>query len=102
MTNVFSKLLEKLVHNQLLKYLLENNFLTQHQYVFLPGKSTHEAIFKVVQNVYSNINNKKLTGMILLDIAKAFNCIDHIILYSKMENAGFSVKDRHQWLGREF
>ena len=92
MTNIFSKLLEKLVHNQLLKYLSVNNLFTQKQFGFLPEKSTHEAIFKVVQNVYSNINNKKITGMILLDIAKAFNCIDHEILYVKMENAGFSGK----------
>ena len=67
MTNIFAKLFEKLVHNQLLKYLTRNNLLSEYQHGFLPGKSTHEAIFKVVQNVYSNINNKKLTGMILLD-----------------------------------
>ena len=28
-------------------------------------------------------------GMIFLDVAKAFNCIDHEILYRKMHKAGF-------------
>ena len=90
MTNVFSKLLEKLVHSQMLKYLLDNQLISKNQFGFLPGKSTHEAIFKVVHNVYSAMNNKKITGMLLLDIAKAFNCISHDILYAKMASAGFN------------
>ena len=77
MTNIFSKLLEKLVHFQLLKYLTENNLISKNQFGFLPGKSTHEAVFKTVQNIYGSINNRKLMGMLLLDIAKAFNCINH-------------------------
>ena len=91
MTNIFSKLLEKLVHSQLLKYLMDNQLISKHQFGFLPGKSTHEAIFKVVQYIYSALNNKKLTGMLLLDIAKAFNCISHDVLYAKMECAGFDA-----------
>ena len=91
MTNNFAKILEKLVHSQLLKYLMDNSLLSKHQFGFLPGKSTHEAIFKVVHNVYSGINNKKLTGALLLDIAKAFNCIDHQILFAKMYSAGFDM-----------
>ena len=89
MTNIFSKILEKLVHSQVLKYLLDNQIIHKNQFGFMPGKSTHEAIFKVVHSVYSSLNNRKLTGMILLDIAKAFNCISHDILYAKMSSYGF-------------
>ena len=85
MTNAFSKLLEKLVHSQLIKRI------SKHQFGFLPGKSTHEAISKVVQNIYSSINNNKMTGMLLLEIAKAFNYINHEILYAKMASPGFDV-----------
>ena len=28
-------------------------------------------------------------GMIFLDVAKSFNCIDHDILFTKMKNIGF-------------
>ena len=90
-TNLFSKILEKLVHRQVLKYFLDNEVINKNQYGFLPGKSTHEAIFKTVQNIYSAINSKKLLGMMLLDVAKVFNCIDHGILFVKMELAGFSL-----------
>ena len=91
MTNIFSKLLEKLVHSQLLKYLMDNSLISKYQFGFLPGKFTHKAIFKVVQTIDNAISNKKLTGMLLLDIAKAFNCIDHGILFAKMLSAGFDA-----------
>ena len=89
MTSIFSKLLEKIVHRQVLKYFLDNVMISESQFGFLPGRSTHEAIFKTVQHVYSAINNNKILGMLLLDIAKAFNCVNHEILYLKMDMAGF-------------
>ena len=91
MTNIFSKILEKLVHKQVLAYFLDNNIISDNQFGFLPGKSTHEAIFRTVQYIYSAMNCKKLVGVLLLDVAKAFNCIDHDILYLKMIRAGFST-----------
>ena len=58
--------------------------------VFLPGKSIHEAVFNITRHVYSTINQNKIMGMIFLDKAKAFNCIDHEILYKKLLCAGIS------------
>ena len=92
MTNIFSKILEKLVHLQMLRYLFDNALINENQFGFLPGKSTHEAIFRTVQHLYNALNCKKLTGLLLLDMAKAFNCIDHNILFVKMEKAGFALK----------
>ena len=92
MTNIFSKILEKLVHLQMLRYLLDNALINENQFGFLPGKSTHEAIFRMVQHLYNALNCRKLTGLLLLDMAKAFNCIDHDILFVKMEKAGFAPK----------
>ena len=89
LTNIFSKIVEKLVHKQVLHYLLNNDLILSAQYGFLPGKSTHEAIFKTVKDIYNALNQKKLMGMMFLDIAKAFNCISHEILFSKMCQAGF-------------
>ena len=91
-TNIFAKILEKIVHRQMLAYLQENNLLSKYQYGFLPEKSTHEAIFNFVRHMYSAINNNKVMGVLFLHIAKAFNCIDHMILYKKMHDAGFSER----------
>ena len=43
MTNVFSKLLEKIVHRQMLSYIQENNLINANQFGFLPGKSRNNA-----------------------------------------------------------
>ena len=54
-TIVFAKILEKIVHKQLLNYFMVNNILTDSQYGFLPGRSIQEAVFNTVSNMYSCI-----------------------------------------------
>ena len=87
-TNLFGKTLEKIVHKHLLAYFLENGIINDRQYGFLPGKSTHEAVFDLIRHIYSSVNNKKLMGMLFLDISKAFDCIIHERLMLKLASIG--------------
>ena len=89
-TNIFSKLLERIVHASMLNYLRQKDILSCNQFVFLPGKSTHQSLFNVIKHIYGSLNNNKILGCVYLDVAKAFNCINHKMLYYKMYNAGFS------------
>ena len=73
-----------------MKYFLDNSLISECQYGFLPNRSTQEAIFELSKVIYSTINNRKLMGLIFLDVAKAFNCIHHDRLYNKLRNAGCS------------
>ena len=61
-----------------------------YQYVFLPNRSTQEAVFELSKVMYSSINNRKIMGLIYLDVAKAFNCIHHERLYTKLDKIGCS------------
>ena len=89
-TILFAKILEKIVHKQTIAYFLENKDLSDYQYGFLPGKSTQEAVFNTIRHMYSSINQNKVMGIVFLDVAKAFNCIDHEILFKIMENVSVS------------
>ena len=89
-TSIFAKLLEKLVHKRLLAYFLDNNIISDFQFGFLPGRSTQLAIFELLKQIYSAMNNKKIFGSICLDISKAFDCIDHVRLFNKLKSCGVS------------
>ena len=69
---------------------MDNNLISEYQYGFLPGKSTQQAVFQFVKHLHGSMNNNKLVGTVFLDIAKAFNCVDHVILCDKMRMSGFS------------
>ena len=89
-TPIFAKILEKVIHKRLINYLDENSILSKYQYGFRKGKSTQEAIFDLVKYVYSGLNHKKVVSAICLDVAKAFDCINHDILLLKMKKIGFT------------
>ena len=76
-TNLYSKVLEKIVQKRMLSHIMDNNILSKYQFGFLPGKSTQLAVFDLVKNIYSSLNNKKIVGAACLDISKALDCINH-------------------------
>ena len=90
-TPIFAKVFEKIIHNRLINYFTDNNILTQYQYGFRKGKSTQQAIFDLTKYIYSGLNHKKLIGAVCLDVAKAFDCINHDILLVKMSKIGFNA-----------
>ena len=74
----------------MLNYLRQKDTLSCNQFGFLPGKSTHQSLFNVIKHIYGSLNDNKILGCVYLDVAKAFNCINHKMLYYKMHNACFS------------
>ena len=80
----FSKMFEKIIANRLLSFLLKYNILYDHQFVFIPGKSTTHAILSLVDYLINSFEENKLTCGIFLDISKAFDTIGHNILLSKL------------------
>jgi HD superfamily phosphohydrolase YqeK len=62
------------------------NILTSEQYGFRDGVSTGDTICKLINSVYEARNNKYYIACILYDITKAFDCVSHEVLLSKLEH----------------
>jgi hypothetical protein len=84
----FDKIFEKLGSKRLVNFLYESNFFYDNQFGFLKGRSTNHAILKIINFITNAINSGEFTLSIFLDVAKAFDSVDHNILFSKLENAG--------------
>lgn len=85
---VLGKVLERIMHSQLYQHFEQNSIFSTSQYGFRTGKSTIQAVSKLVDNIISNFESKLDTGVTLCDLSKAFDCVDHNTLISKLSFYG--------------
>lgn len=81
----FSKILEKVFYNRLLKYLNKHDILCANQYGFRKGHSTSLALVDLYDKISEAIDKKEFAVGIFLDLSKAFDTVDHSILFAKLE-----------------
>ena len=84
----FSKILEKLVYNQLYDFLEKHNILYRYQFGFRKGHSTEQAIFEITDTLKQALDKKLVTCGVFLDFSKAFDTVNHNILLSKLYHYG--------------
>ena len=83
-----SKLIERLICNRLLSFFTRNNTIVPTQYGFRHNRSTIHAILDLITSCLDNINNKKFSTMIFLNIKKAFDFVSHNKLLKKLDYYG--------------
>ena len=66
----------------------KHNVIQKTQYGFQKNVSTNHAIIDVVTNSSENINFKLYTGLVFLDLTKAFDTVSHEILIHNLEQYG--------------
>ena len=84
-----SKVAEKVIANQIYKYLETTNQFPPTQYGFRRGKSTGQAISNLVYELEFLNLKKHRYALIMIDFSKAFDLIDHNILAQKLGKLGF-------------
>ena len=87
---IVSKIFEKLVHCQTQNYLDKHTVLYKYQSGFRTKHSTDTCLSLLNNNILNGVDKGLLTGMILIDLQKAFDTIDHEIFSMKLECMGFS------------
>ena len=80
----FSKVYEKIVYNHVLDFVDDNNVLYDYQYGFRHSHSTQQAIITLIDRISKSLVKGDIAIIILLDLKKAFDTVDHRILLRKL------------------
>lgn len=85
-----SKIFERLVYEQVEEYLIRLDLLYELQSGFRAAYSTDTCLIHLFDYVRQNFDQGNYVGMLLLDMQKAFDTVNHKILISKLQCMGFS------------
>ena len=86
----FSKLLERIMHNRLYKYLQKNDLLYQKQFGFQSKHSTEHALLEFTNFIYKSFENSEKILSVFIDLSKAFDTVNHAILLEKLKFYGIN------------
>ena len=84
----FAKILERLIYDRFLAFLKKRNVIHKTQYSFQKHIPPTHAVLDIVLTTYDNISQNLYTGLIFLDLRKAFDCVPHDILLAKLKHCG--------------
>ena len=86
------KIFEKCISLRLLDYAKICNIFSPCQFGFLKGKSTEDALITLTDKIYGCLNEKggSFCASVFVDFQKAFDTIDHEILFRKLEIYGIT------------
>ena len=85
--SVVSKLLERIVSSQLVKYLKENDLLPDLQSAYRALQSTETAVLKVLADLLLALDSGDLAMLTLLDLSSAFDSVDHDTLLQRLQRS---------------
>ena len=97
--SAISKIYERLMFEQVIAH--SESFLSLYLCGFMKGYNTQQALVRFLEKCKSVLHNKGFAGAILMDLSKAFDCLNHELLIAKLNAYGFNwtaLKHIHSYL----
>ena len=91
---VISKIIEKVLHDQKNAFICDENILYNYQSGFRENHSPNLCLSYLTDKILKGFDKGLLTGMILIDLQKAFDTIDLEILLQKLKAIRFSKRNK--------
>jgi hypothetical protein len=88
LTSNISKVFEKIIKQRLLSFFKKHNIISNKQYGFMENRSTQDAIVHLIKNIYKSLDKSKPAVALFLDLAKAFDTVNHVKLLDKLNSYG--------------
>ena len=86
--SIYDKIIEKLMHKRLYKFLDDNNILYEKQFGFRKNNSTIYSLIEITEKIKESIDKGKFGCGIFIDLRKAFDTVNHNILLKKLDHYG--------------
>jgi len=81
-----SKLPERIIKSDLADYLSTNNLLNSFKSAYIKHHFTETTLLSVRDHIIKGMSNQQVTFLTLLDLAAAFDTIDHPILLERLSS----------------
>ncbi|XP_044577583.1 uncharacterized protein LOC123260519 [Cotesia glomerata] len=89
-TSHLSKVFERIIANQVVTYLEDNNLIDKYQSGFRKHHSTQSALLKLTNDISRAMDSNQLTLIVFFDLTKAFDYVNHKIIIKTLIELGFS------------
>ena len=86
---ILSKILERVIFNQMVQYLNANNLLHPNHHAFRTQHNTTTALIQMYDGWLQAVESGQLAGVCMLDMSAAFDVVDHDLLLQKLSIYGF-------------
>ena len=80
------------MYNRLIDFLTGSKIISDKQFGFLRKIGTRDALNKLAEMLYDNLDKSKPAMVTFLDLANAFDTVDHEILMKKLYCMGIRGK----------
>ena len=84
-----SKMLERLIYDEIWTHLNNENIITNAQCGFRPGHSTTDQLWRITTTIQDQQKDWKCTTALFVDMEKAFDKVNHDALTHKLHSYGF-------------